>query len=265
VNKDLLCSAFCQELETHVTPAGIAVKTGFSFVDGDPVGFYITRHPSGDETFRIEDSGMLVPFIEASGVNIKRGARAEMFVTILNEYGASYDADSAELQTGYMPASDIPAASLKFVALLLRLQDLKQWTQENVESTFKEDAKREIRKAFGERATVGFDAPPTDRLKDSVADAVIRAEGHAPVAVFFGTSESRLNEAVITKLEAKEEQISCRVVLLLESNRHPQNVSDRVYTRAVNRTDAVAYFRGDEAAAMRRIGDLVFPAATTMQ
>lgn len=235
------------------------MRTGFSFVDGDPVGFYITRHPSSEGMFRIEDSGMVVPFIEASGVNIKRGHRAEMFESILREYGAVYDSTTAELQSQYMRESDIPAASLKFVALLLRLQDLKQWTQENVESTFKDDAQREIRKSFDSRATVLFDAPPVDQLRDSVADAVIHANGFAPVAVFFGTSESRFNEAVITKLEATQESVACRVVLLLESNRPPQNVSDRVHTRAVNRTDAVAYFRSDEAAAMRKIGDLVFP------
>ena len=65
MNKQQLCEAFCGELSVRDVPAGLAVKTAFQFKDGDSVGFYVVRHPTIQGKYRIEDSGLLIPFIES--------------------------------------------------------------------------------------------------------------------------------------------------------------------------------------------------------
>jgi hypothetical protein len=260
MNKELLCAAFCDELELRKVPAGIAVKTGFSTVDGDAIGFYIVRSPRDSALLRIEDSGQLVPLLEAYGLDMRSGQggnRAQIFDQILSEYHAQFDKESRELHTDYMPEDMLPAAALRFVAMMLRLQDLAFLHPRIVESTFREDATKAIQERFKEvkDVTVSFEAPVSESLSNYQADAVIRVLQRPPVAVFYGNSDFRVNEGLILKMESLIDQITCVVALLLETPK-PNTVSDRILTRATNRVDDVLVFRGDQKQAMERLYEI---------
>ena len=54
--KDALCKAFCDQLAVRSIPAGLAVSTGFTLSNGEPLGFYIVG-PDGTGRFRLEDDG----------------------------------------------------------------------------------------------------------------------------------------------------------------------------------------------------------------
>jgi hypothetical protein len=254
--KEELCEAFCGELEVRTVPAGVAVRTGFYANDGDAIGFYVTRHPERDGYYRLEDSGLIIPALEAAGVNLDSGARAEAFSKLLKEYHAEFDDDSFELHSGYVSQDDVAGEAMRFIALLLRIRDLELLSQETVKSVWSDDAEAALKKHFAGKAPVEFHVPVSEQFPDFIVDAVIRPHTGDPVAVYFATSDSKVDEAVMLWMEKRWSKQSIKVAVLLEKEKPPQ-IGGRSLRRAMNRLDAIPTFRGDEFGAMTRIGDLV--------
>lgn len=252
MNKQLLCEAFCGELEVREVPAGLAVKTAFRASDGDAIGFYITRHPTDPTLARIEDSGLLVSMLEAHGADLDRGARSEALGHLLSEYEATYDDDAGELQSRYVQDPDLPAAAMRFIALLLRVRDLELLSPDNVASTFRQDAERTLRNFFSGKAHLQFHVPAAENLSDFVPDALITSPGvRKNLALYFATSEQRVDEAVMLWMESEWHQRNLDVAILLETEKPPK-IGGRSLRRAMNRVH-IATYRGDEDGSMRRI------------
>ncbi len=247
--KHELCRAFCDYLTMREVPAGLAVSTAFTFSQTEPVGFYIVG-PDALGRYRIEDDGTTIPLIEAEGVDLDTNTRQEALASLLAEYNANYDAERGELTTAPLPESQIPSASLKFVALLLRLQDLILLTPERAASSFKEDATKAIRDSLGSRAEIKENEPITEGV-EFPADLIIHSPGRDPVAVFLAMSEQRVLEAVVAQMAVTyEAHIACSVVALLEKD---SSVTRKMRTRASNRLAAMPIFEGDQRAAIQRI------------
>lgn len=256
--KKHLCKAFCDELVVREVPAGLAVSTPFTLSSGEPLGFYIVG-PDVTDRYRIEDDGTTMPLIEAAGVDLETQTRADAVAAMLEEYGAVYDYDRAELSTLPVPAEDVPQKALRFVALLLRLQDLLLLKPERIASTFREDAARAIKEAVGDRAVVYEEQAPAPGV-DIPADLLIMAPKRPPVAVFLAMSEQRVLEAVLAQMEATYEARSdTAVVALLEKD---SSVSRKVRQRAVNRLAAMPIFEGEQRIAIQRIEQEVFGRGT---
>jgi hypothetical protein len=247
--KQELCKAFCDYLTVRQVPAGLAVSTAFTFAETEPVGFYIVG-PDGLSRYRIEDDGNTISLIEAEGIDLETPTRADAVQELLSEYGARYDAERGELVTASIAESEIPGAALKFVALLLRLQDLVLLTPERAASTFKEDATRAIRESLGTRADIKENEPIAEGI-EFPADLIIRAPNREPVAVFLAMSEQRVLEAVVAQMAVTyEAHMPCSVVALLEKD---GSVTRKMRTRASNRLSAMPIFEGDQKAAIQRI------------
>ena len=84
--KDILCKAFCENLTVRDVPAGTAVGTPFTTADGDRIGFYIVPD-SG--LLRIEDDGLTMPLLEASGLEFNTGTRAQALDGCLQNIASS--------------------------------------------------------------------------------------------------------------------------------------------------------------------------------
>ena len=251
--KQELCRAFCDELEFREVPAGMAVSTGFNWF-GDPLGFYIVG-PDASGRFRLEDDGTTVPFLEAEGAGPDSQTRVEAFDEMLEEYGASYDEERAELRTVPLTAADIPRAALRFVALLLRLQDMLLLTPERAASTFREDAANAIRKAVEGRAEVQEREQIAPGI-EFLADLILRAPNRVPVAVYLASSEQRVLEAVVAQMAVLyEAHIACSVIALLEKD---SSIAKRMRKHASNRLTALPIFEGEESIAVARITREVF-------
>jgi hypothetical protein len=247
--KDELCKAFCDHLRIREVQAGLAVSTAFSFSDCEPIGFYVTG-PDALGRFRIEDDGTTIPLIEAEGIDLDTTTRQEALVALLTEYGAQYDPVRGELTTPPLTAAQVPSAAFKFVALLLRLQDLILLTPERAASTFREDATKAIQTTLGSRATIKENEPIAPGI-EFPADLIIQSPGRDPVAVFLAMSEQRVLEAVVAQMAVTyETHLSCSVVALLERD---SSITRRMRTRASNRLTAMPIFEGDEKAAIQRI------------
>jgi len=258
--KEQLCKAFCDQLQLREVPAGLAVSTAFSFSDSEPVGFYVVG-PDALGRFRIEDDGNTIPMIEAEGIDLDTTTRQDALDALLTEYGVRYDEEKGELTTLPLSAKQVPAAAFKFVALLLRLQDLVLLTPERAASTFREDATKAIRDALGGRADIRENAPIAPGI-EFPADLIIRAGQREPVAVFLAMSEQRVLEAVVAQMAVTYEAHSpCSVIALLEKD---SSVTRKMRTRASNRLTAMPIYDGDQRAAIQRIEREVLGRSVTL-
>jgi hypothetical protein len=248
--KDALCQAFCDSINIHRVPVGLAVSTAFHRQDGDAIGFYIIG-PNTTGHYHIEDDGFTIADLEASGADIESATRKEAFSHLLQEYGAFYEDRAGVLRSEPVQEPGISGAALRFIALLLRLQDLLLLTPERIASTFREDAMSAIRKAVHGRATVEKDAAVADMLEEFPADLVLRTEKRPPVAIFLAMTDLRVSEAIMLQMVAAHEaRMPCSVVALVERQ---NSISRKMWQRAVNRLAAVPVFEGDREAAISRV------------
>ena len=121
--KDDLCRAFCESLVVESVPAGLAVTTSFKGVTGEALMFYIVG-PDANDAWRLQDDGTTIPYIEAAGAELGGGSRAETFQALLTDFGATYDEQSGELTIGPLDKSSVATGALRFIALLIRIQEL---------------------------------------------------------------------------------------------------------------------------------------------
>lgn len=253
--KDQLCKAFCDELRVREVPVGLVVSTGFTRTDGDAVSFYVTYGPAGSDgrrTVRLEDDGETVPYLDAMGIDLSSGARGEAFKELLTEHCAEFDPEQMIIHTGYLPEDQAPAAAIKFVSLLLRMQDFLLVTRERVEETFRQDVEKALRQRFGDRAEIVKDYPIDDALRDTPPDFAVLMPQANPTAIFLGTSENRTLEALVFWYQAHKEHVACNMVLVLE-NAKPAKIKERTLARVQNESIPVAVFSGMEHHAMERI------------
>lgn len=247
--KEELCTAFCEGLEVVAVPIGYAVGTNFKTDMGDNLAFYVCG-PDDDGRWYLQDDGTTVPFIEASGADLSVSAREDAFQSLLTEYGAGFDVETLELKSGILERSEVPAAAMQFVALLLRVQDLALLSTERVHSTWVEEATALLVGAIAGKATIDLKSPLYPDLEEFPADVVLRAENRSPVAVFFGVSDTKIYEALLlqsyTKYQAKRE---CEVVVLLEED---GSVTKKARQRADNHL-IVPRFKGGKTDAIGRI------------
>ena len=251
--KELLCKAFCDNVHIRSVPSGLAVSTAFAGLDGDKIGFYIrTLDSSG--FYRIEDNGVVLPMLEASGFNTKTGARAIALHELLTEYGAVIDDETREFVIDQLSEAELPAAALKFVVFCLRVRDLSLMTETRVASTFHDDVSKMLTETIGKRARIEEATPIAPALSEFAPDFVIRATDRPPLALYLGTSDARVLEALFVHLRALHEvKIPLTVIALLEYR--SKGISPEIRQQAVNRLAAVPEFRGDEVQAVKRISD----------
>ncbi|MCL4768346.1 MAG: DUF1828 domain-containing protein [Hyphomicrobiaceae bacterium] len=247
--KDRICQAFCQDLSVREIDAGYAISVPYEDLFGDPIGFYAIGY--GDGRYKLVDNGTTVAFLEAAGATLDSQTRSEALEEILSEYGAEYDHERGELYIPYLEVRELPRASLRFMALMLRLKDLLLMTRERVESTFREDAIAAISERLVGKAQIVRDQPVSERLEDVVPDLVLSAPDRDPVAVFLATNEQKLSEAIYLQMVARHEAlVPVKVIAMLETD---SSVNRNIRQRADNRLDAVPRYRRDERAAIDRI------------
>lgn len=247
--KEELCKEFCNQIVIREVPAGLAVGTDFAGLAGDPIGFYVVG-PDASGAFRVEDSGSTVPILEACGADVGLESRATIFRELLDEYGVEYDEDRGELKSPALLKDQIPKAALRFVAFLLRLQDITFLTKERAENTFKQEVIRDVTREIGTRATIAVDEPLTQTLADFRADIIIRSVSRAPVAVFLVREAARMYEAMLVSVEAElKAKLECHIIALMETN---HSVSQAVLAKAMHRVIPLQY-RGEEKGSIARI------------
>ena len=139
----------------------------------------------------------------------------------------------------------------------MRVRDLELVTRENVRSTFREDAIAAISSRFGEQLGIAEEAPVSDDFSEYPADLVLKptieSRGRSG-AVYFVTSNEKLSEALLLKMELMSMNRDDFAIIALIEEPDMNSISRRKFQRAQNRSLAMPIFRGDEDAAMKFIG-----------
>ena len=248
-------------------PVGLAVGTAFTRGDGDAIGFYVVKDVGNPERMCIEDEGETVPYLDACGADVtEEGPRGDAFAALLDEYGASYDADDSTIKTELMSEAELPDAAVRFVALLLRMQDFLLVTRERAEATFRNDVVSALQSRFLSRAAVETDYVFTEELKNYPSDVALVAEGVPPLAIFIGTSDVRvpplaifIGTSDVRALEAMlfynqitfKHPIDCKVMLIINTT-GSKRIRTRTLDRVVNEIP-IATFRDEPDAALNSI------------
>ena len=249
--KELICNAFCDALDIRKVGAGYAVSTPYANADGDPLLIYFVRDER--DRWRLEDDGSQIALLEANGVDLTGKPRGDAFNALLDMYDVQFDTDARTLTSAPLSEAELGGASVRFIGLLLRLQDLALLNPQIVRSTFREDALAAIHASFDGVAHISEQAAISPDLGPE-ADIVLKTPNAPPVGVFFATSEERALQALVVKMEAaKYREIAASIILLLE--RSKQNpVRDTTLSLAFARLDAVVSFREAQKDTMERIG-----------
>lgn len=251
--RDSLCKTFCTSIVVNPVPSGFAISTLFSDRSGDPIGVYVVENGDG---YRIEDDGEYLARLVGSGIPIDQGQRRILLDAILEQGGAVWDQDTFEIRSQSFDEKEIGPRLTRFLSSLIRVRDLELLTREVVRSTFREDATAALQSKFGEVASFHEDEAVDYSLSEFPADLVIRNRNGAGKvgALYFATSNEKLSEALLLQMEAERlERHDLRIVALIEDS-EMRALSKRKFQRAQNRSLPMAIFRGDEDAAIGRIG-----------
>lgn len=247
--KESLCHAFCDAVTVRAVPAGLAIGTNYEGLGGDPIGLYVIG-PDALGSYRIQDDGASVPILESLGADFGNKARRQAFQELLAAYNVEFDEDSGELRASSADAENVAPTVLRFLAFMLRLQDLVFMAEERAANTFREDALRELRSVIGDRAKLAQNYVVSSELSEFPADVGILVEGREPVALFWGVSEAKVYEALLLQAYAQAHSVPCSVVAMLESQ---SSISAKMHQRAQNHLDATPIFRGAQREAVIRV------------
>jgi len=129
-------------------------------------------------------------------------------------------------------------------------------TREVVRSTFREDATAALAHKYGEIAHFDENKAVDRNLSEFPADLVIRPNQDSAKtgALYFVTSNEKLSEALLLQMEAERlGRKDLQIIALIEDS-EMRMLSKKKFQRAQNRSLSMPIFRGDEDAAVARIG-----------
>ena len=250
--KDALCRAFCEALTVAEVPIGYAVKTAFEAEGGDALTFYLVRNVDTN-MWRIEDDGATVGNLALAGIDVMgSGPRAVAFADLIQEHNVRLDSAEVLLHTDYVIDKMLPTLALRFLSLLLRVQDFALITRDRVEDTFRHDVFTAIQEKFSDRARIEERYTFREDLADYQSDIAILPPHRPPMAVFLGTSEVRALEAMLFYDRVKYVRpYNCLVVLILDTVKTPK-ISARTLNRVTNHFP-IAAFRNEPQEAMESL------------
>lgn len=248
--KEALCKAFCDALTVWEVPVGLAVGTPF-MRGGERLAFYVVYDRHDPSRARLEDDTLTITLLDAAGVDLFEGPRSVAFADMMEEAGVTFDEEEGVLHTPFMPLTALPSLAIGFAAFLLRVQDFMLLTRERVEETFKDDVIRAVKSRFEGRAAVIVNAPPQPDLKNYVADAVVQASRHPPLALYIGKSENKALEALVLHQATKIRREPCNVMLIVPTQR-ANKVKGKTKARMVEEFPVVPFI-GNEAAALNEM------------
>lgn len=248
-----LCEAFCGNLHVDKVLAGWLVTTPFTMPDGDPVRFYIMD--GGPGVVWLEDDGTQVGMLEAEGVTLEKGSsRRDDFDFTMAAHGANYDDQTGLICSERMPRDHVAAAAIKFMSLMMRIQDFALLSVERVRNAWFEDVVRKIHQAYDSVAVMEENTPVSSMFSNWPADVAIRKDGIDPTAIFLATSNSKGLQALVLKMELeKYQQVPCRVVLIVERPT-TKTISEPTYALSQSRLDRVLSYVGAEDYMVDAIG-----------
>lgn len=251
--KASLCKTFCSSISVFPTPSGFAVSTSFLDRSGDRIGCYVVEDGDG---FRVEDDGDYLARLIGSGIQIDQGQRRQLLDAILAQGRASWDQDTYEIRSEPFIEEEVSVRLTEFISSLIRVRDLELLTRDVVRSTFREDAIAALQECYQHDAELIENDAVDRQLSEFPTDLVIqpKTKNKKIGAVYFVATNEKLSEALLFHMEAERMgRNDVKSIALIEDS-EMKYISKKKFQRAQNRSLSMPIFRGDEDAAILRIG-----------
>lgn len=240
-----VCGTFCDGLAMREVPMGFAIRTPFRNPDGDAVALYARRDRDFSNRYRFEDDGGTMAHLQEEGFSLENESRSAEFHRLLAEYGCQYDEGEVLIHTDYLDEEKLPAYFLKFMALMVRIGDLRMMSRTVVRDTFKADLQDFVEATFAGMATVERDASPVATLSDYVADVVVHGPA-ATLAIYAGTTEVKALEAFVLWQELERQGLSSVIPMVVFESAKPATIKARTMARLMNSNVSLGSLGGSQ-------------------
>ena len=238
-----ICRTFCDGLAMREIPIGYTIRTPFKGSDGDAVALYLRRDPQFPGRYRLEDDGGTIAALQEAGFSLENEQRSAEFESLLAEYGCQFDEDESLIHTDYMDEEKTPAYFLKFMALMIRVADLRMLSRDRVRDTFKADLQEFVEGVFVGTATVERDVSPSSDLSDYIADVIV-STAKTKLAIYAGTTEVKALEALVLWQELIRQGIDGIIPVVMLEVAKPTRIKGRTMSRIINSDVALASMDG---------------------
>ena len=251
--EEALCRAYCSSITVRAVPYGYAVSTLIVDRSGDPIGCYIVEEEDG---YRLEDDGEYLARMVGFGLQIDQGQRGKILDDILSEGQAFWDRDNYLIRSHNICSSDLGVRLIEFISSLVRVRDMELLTHDRIRSTFREDVIHALRDRYGGVAEFRENAAVDTQFHEFPSDLIItpHVESSLKGAVYMITSNDKLNEALLLLLDAKDKQRSDFKIIAIMEDVDMKVIKRGNFQRAQNRLLSMPIYRGDEQAAIERVG-----------
>jgi len=204
---------------------------------------------------RLEDDGGTIASLEEDGVSFTNETRTEALAALLKQYDAHHDEIGSIIHTDYVDETRLPANFVKFMALLLRLQDLRLLAHERVREVFKDDVRALVERHFKDKVEILEDDNPSEVLKDYVADFVLKSRTGETLALFAAASETKALESLLLWQELTRRKLGERVrSMALFEGPKPQRIKSRTMSRLMNSEVMLGTLEGDSWELVQKMG-----------
>ncbi len=252
-----LCDVLCSGLALREVKIGYAIKTPFKLPDGDSIGLYIRRDVANPKLLRFEDDGGTIVGLEEDGVSFSVESRSDALTELLQQYDAHYDEAASIIYTDYVDESRLPANFVKFMALMLRLQDLRLLAHERIREVFRDDVRQLVEQYFEGLVDILEDENPHEGLKDYVADFVLKSKSGKTLALFAASSETKALESLLLWQELRSRKMDRVRSMALFEGPKPQRIKSRTMSRLMNSEVVLGTLEGDRWELAQKIGKTI--------
>ena len=184
-------------------------------------------------------------------------SRSDALGELLKQYDAHYDEAASVIYTDYVTDSRLPANFVKFMALMLRLQDLRLLAHDRVREVFKDDVRQLVEQYFNGLVNILEDENPSEILKDYVADFVLKAESGETLALFAASSETKALESLLLWQELRSRKLDHVRSMAVFEGPKPQRIKSRTMSRLMNSEVVLGTLEGDRWELAQKIGKTI--------
>ena len=117
-----LCRAFCTEVSVQEVPAGLAISGMFFDEVGDKIGAYLVRD---HEAAFLSDDGTFLAELDAAGIDVREGSRAQFLERVLTPAGAYVDLETLEIKTSGLDEEPSADRIIEFLSALARARECR--------------------------------------------------------------------------------------------------------------------------------------------
>lgn len=116
-----ICSVFCDGLSIREVPLGYAIRTPFSWINGEPLVIYGEK---SDSLVRIRDGGDTLTLVEDIAGDLTTETKLNAIRDLAKQHGVFFDEENSLFLSDWTDAESVGEAAIKFMSFLNRMQDL---------------------------------------------------------------------------------------------------------------------------------------------